>query len=127
MSFTSGGGTAPAAAAYAIEAGLKRWDPDGAVLVEHVLETASVFTRAGVALYNWIQRHGPWMHQIYWRVVEFGDLTKPGTLLTEELPCIRHAVRAPGSLDLPRWVTALLIRIYGDVRCVMFDAHHSPA
>ena len=79
--FTSSGGTAHDAAAYAIEAWLKRWDPDGEVLVEHVLENASVFTRAGVALYNWIQRHGPWMHQIYWRVVEFEDVTKPGTLL----------------------------------------------
>ena len=79
--FTSSGGTAHDAAAYAIEAWLKRWDPDGEVLVEHVLENASVFTRAGVAFYNWIQRHGPWMHQIYWRVVEFEDVTKPGTLL----------------------------------------------
>ena len=82
--FTSSGGTAHDAAAYAIEPWLKRWDPDGEVLVEHVLENASVFTRAGVALYNWIQRHGPWMHQIYWRVVEFEDVTKPGTLLAEE-------------------------------------------
>ena len=69
--FTSSGGTAHDAAAYALKAWLQRWDPKGEVWVEHVLENASVFTRAGVALYNWIQRHGPWMHQIYWRVVEW--------------------------------------------------------
>ena len=56
---------------------------------EHVLENASVFTRAGVALYNWIQRHGPWMHQIYWRVVEWEDVTKPGTLLAGRFYVIR--------------------------------------
>ncbi|WP_186539331.1 hypothetical protein [Synechococcus sp. BIOS-E4-1] len=87
--FTSSGGTAHDAAAYAIEAWLKRWDPTGEVWVEHVLENASVFTRAGVALYNWIQRHGPWMHQIYWRVVEWEDVTKPGTLLAGRFYVIR--------------------------------------
>ena len=61
--FTSSGGTAHDAAAYALKAWLQRWDPKGEVWVEHVLENASVFTRAGVALYNWIQRHGPWMHR----------------------------------------------------------------
>ena len=87
--FTSSGGTAHDAAAYALQAWLKRWDPTGEVWVEHVLENASVFTRAGVALYNWIQRHGPWMHQIYWRVVEWEDVTKPGTLLAGRFYVIR--------------------------------------
>ena len=50
--FTSSGGTAHDAAAYALKAWLQRWDPKGEVWVEHVLENASVFTRAGVALYN---------------------------------------------------------------------------
>ena len=79
--FTSSGGTAHDAAAYALQAWLKRWDPTGEVWVEHVLENASVFTRAGVALYNWIQRHGPWMHQIDWHLLEGEDFTKPATLL----------------------------------------------
>ena len=79
--FTSSGGTAHDAAAYALRAWLQRWDPTGEVWVEHVLEKASMFTRGGVSLYNWIQRHAPWMHQIYWRVVELEDVTKPGTLL----------------------------------------------
>ena len=87
--FTSSGGTAHDAAAYALKAWLQRWDPEGEVWVEHVLENASVFTRAGVALYNWIQRHGPWMHQIYWRVVEWEDVTKPGTLLAGRFYVIR--------------------------------------
>ena len=87
--FTSSGGTAHDAAAYALQSWLRRWDPDGEVWVEHVLENASIFTRAGVALYNWIQRHGPWMHQIYWRVVEFEDVTKPGTLLAGRFYVIR--------------------------------------
>lgn len=87
--FTSSGGTAHDAAAYALKAWLQRWDPKGEVWVEHVLENASVFTRAGVALYNWIQRHGPWMHQIYWRVVEWEDVTKPGTLLAGRFYVIR--------------------------------------
>ena len=87
--FTSSGGTAHDAAAYALKAWLQRWDPTGEVWVEHVLENASIFTRAGVALYNWIQRHGPWMHQIYWRVVEWEDVTKPGTLLAGRFYVIR--------------------------------------
>lgn len=87
--FTSSGGTAHDAAAYALQSWLRRWDPDGEVWVEHVLENASLFTRAGVMLYNWIQRHGPWMHQIYWRVVEFEDVTKPGTLLAGRFYVIR--------------------------------------
>lgn len=79
--FTSTGGTAHDAAAYALRDWLRLWDPAVEVQVEHVLENASPVTRAGVDLYNWIQRHGPWLHQIYWRLVEFEDLIKPGTLL----------------------------------------------
>ena len=79
--FTSSGGTAHDAAAYALKAWLQRWDPTGEVWVEHVLENSNSSYRAGVALYNWIQRHAPWMHQIYWRVMEWEDVIKPGTLL----------------------------------------------
>lgn len=78
--FTSSGGTAHDAAAFALEAWLKHWDPEGDVCVEHVLENASPVTRAGVGLYNWIQRHAPWLHKVYWRLVEFEDLVKPGTV-----------------------------------------------
>ena len=78
--FTSSGGTAHDAAAYALKAWIQRWDPQGEVWVEHVLENASPVTRGGVELYNWIQRHAPWLHKLYWRLVEFEDLWKPGTL-----------------------------------------------
>ncbi len=79
--FTSSGGTAHDAAAEALRDWLARWDPHGEVRVEQVLENASPVTRFGVELYNWIQKHGPWLHQLYWRLVEFEDLVKPGTLL----------------------------------------------
>jgi len=79
--FTSSGGTAHDAAAYALRDWWVQLRPGDAVLVEQVLENASPVTRGGVALYNWIQRHQPWLHQIYWRLVEFEDLVKPGTLL----------------------------------------------
>ncbi len=122
--FTSSGGTAHDAAAYAIEAWLKRWDPDGEVLVEHVLENASVFTRAGVALYNWIQRHGPWMHQIYWRVVEFEDVTKPGTLLAGRFYVIRLLRRLQPDLlisthpHINRGHFDLARRVCPNLRCI---------
>ena len=79
--FTSSGGTAHDSAAYAIKAWMHRWDPDGEVLVEHVLERSGWLMRGSVNLYNWIQRCAPWLHQIYWRLVEFEDVVKPGTLI----------------------------------------------
>ncbi len=78
---TSSGGTAHDAAAYSIGKWLKIWDPDGSVHVEHLLEKASLVMRTSVNLYNWIQKHWPWLHQIYWRIVEFEDLVKPGTVI----------------------------------------------
>ncbi len=78
---TSSGGTAHDAAAYAIKNWLSHWDPDGSASVEHLLEKASIVMRTSVNLYNWIQKHWPWLHKIYWRLVEFEDLVKPGTVL----------------------------------------------
>ena len=78
---TSSGGTAHDAAAYSIKSWLKRWDAKGSVLVEHLLEESSFVMRSSVNLYNWIQKHRPWLHQIYWRLVEFEDLLKPGTVI----------------------------------------------
>ena len=79
--FTSSSGTAHDAAAYAIKAWMHRWDPDGEVLVEHVLENSGWLMRGNIAFYNWIQCQAPWIHQIYWRVLEFEDVLKPGTLI----------------------------------------------
>ena len=49
--------------------------------IEQVLENGSGPYRGGVALYNWIQKHAPWLHQAYWCLMEFEDLIKPGTVL----------------------------------------------
>lgn len=79
--FTSSGGTAHDAAAYALRDWLAQIRPEVEVRVEAVLENASWFTRGGTDLYNWIQKHAPWLHQLYWRIVELEDLIKPGTVL----------------------------------------------
>jgi processive 1,2-diacylglycerol beta-glucosyltransferase len=79
--FTSSGGTAHDSAAYALRDWLVALRPEACVRVEHVLEAVSPVTRGGVELYNWIQRHQPWLHQLYWRFVEFEDLWKPHTVL----------------------------------------------
>lgn len=78
---TSSCGTAHDAAAYALREWFAVWNPNVSVHVEHVLEAASSVTRGGMHLYNWIQRTAPWIHQIYWRLLEFERLVKPGSFL----------------------------------------------
>ncbi|NDC15276.1 MAG: hypothetical protein EBZ76_08930 [Synechococcaceae bacterium WB9_2_170] len=87
--FTSSGGTAHDAAAYALRDWLALLRPEVEVQVEHVLESGSAVYRGGVSLYNWIQRRQPWLHQIYWRLMELEDLVKPGTLLFGRTNVIR--------------------------------------
>lgn len=49
------------------------------VEVYHALESGSRMGRWGVAAYNWIQRHAPWLHNFYWFVAEaFGWLNGKG-------------------------------------------------
>jgi len=79
--FTSSGGTAHDAAAFALRDWMQACWPAAQVQVESVLENASPVTRLGVDLYNWIQKTAPWLHQFYWRLVELEDLIKPGTVL----------------------------------------------
>lgn len=79
--FTSSAGTAHDSAAEALAAWIGLRSPSSEVVVESVLENASSMGRAAVALYNWIQRRAPWLHQAYWRLCELEDLTKPGTVL----------------------------------------------
>jgi UDP-N-acetylglucosamine:LPS N-acetylglucosamine transferase len=79
--FTSSGGTAHDAAAGALGDWLRQWDPGGEIGIDQVLENGSGPYRGGVALYNWIQKHAPWLHQAYWCLMEFEDLIKPGTVL----------------------------------------------
>jgi len=40
------------------------------VRIEQMLEKSSVINRSGVNLYNWIQRHAPWLHQVFFAIVE---------------------------------------------------------
>jgi processive 1,2-diacylglycerol beta-glucosyltransferase len=79
--YTSSGGTAHDAAAEAIQRWLQRSRPEIEVQIDQVLEHSSGTYRGGVALYNWIQRRRPWLHQLYWRAMELEDLIKPGTVL----------------------------------------------
>ncbi|MBM5785476.1 MAG: hypothetical protein FJ076_11780 [Cyanobacteria bacterium K_DeepCast_35m_m1_288] len=79
--FTSSGGTAHDSAAYALRDWLEDCWPDVSVQVRAVLEESSPIINFEVALYNWIQKHAPWLHQLYWRWAELEDLRKPGTVL----------------------------------------------
>lgn len=47
---------------------LYRHDVD--VRIEQMLENSSWFNRAGVNFYNWIQRRSPWMHKVFYTIVE---------------------------------------------------------
>jgi len=79
--FTSSGGTAHDAAAYALRDWMQlRW-PEAVVHVEAVLENAHPLLRAAVDAYNWIQKYAPWLHQLYWRLLELEDALKPGTVV----------------------------------------------
>ena len=54
---------------------LKAWvatggHPDLEVRVEHLLEKSSWVLRFGVWVYNTIQRYAPYLHNIYWYIVE---------------------------------------------------------
>ena len=88
--YTSSGGTAHDAAAEAIQQWLQQLDPSAVVQVDQVLEHSSGTYRGGVELYNWIQRRWPWLHQLYWRLMELEDLIKPGTVLIGRRYLIRQ-------------------------------------
>lgn len=40
------------------------------VRIEQMLEKSSVVNRTGVNIYNWIQKKSPWMHKIFYTIVE---------------------------------------------------------
>jgi UDP-N-acetylglucosamine:LPS N-acetylglucosamine transferase len=79
--FTSSGGTAHDAAAYALRDWIQRRWPEADVHVEAVLENAHPLIRTAVDAYNWIQKYAPWLHQLYWRMLELEDSLKPGTVV----------------------------------------------
>jgi processive 1,2-diacylglycerol beta-glucosyltransferase len=122
---TSSGGTAHDAAAYALRDWLALLRPEFSVHVEHVLESGSGVYRGGVELYNWIQRRQPWLHQLYWRLMEAEDLIKPGTLLFGRrafirlLQRVRPAVLISTHPHTNRGHFALAKRVLGPhLRCI---------
>lgn len=69
LTSSTGGGhdaRAEALAEWCFE--LYRHDVD--VRIEQMLEKSSVVARSGVNLYNWIQKKSPWMHKVFYTVVE---------------------------------------------------------
>src|SRR6185295_17788891 len=38
--------------------------------IEQMLEKSSVVNRSGVNLYNWIQRSAPWLHKLFYAIIE---------------------------------------------------------
>ena len=77
---TSRAGTAHQAAANALVEwfGLQTPSVDVSVLFHE--DTCGYYDDA-TNLYNWIQKKAPWLHKIYWRILETEDFTKPGTVL----------------------------------------------
>ena len=77
---TSSGGTAHDASAYAIQEWFSILHPEFPVLVDHVLERSSFFYRVTNFAYNTIQKNAPWIHRLFWWVLELEDLVKFGTV-----------------------------------------------
>ena len=57
---------------------LYRYDVD--VRIEQMLEKSSVVNRFGVNFYNWIQKSAPWLHTIYYSIIEFLSLLNTRTV-----------------------------------------------
>jgi processive 1,2-diacylglycerol beta-glucosyltransferase len=69
LTSSTGGGHDARAEAFA-EWCFQLYRHDIDVRIEQMLENSSVINRTGVNLYNWIQRRSPWMHKIFYTVVE---------------------------------------------------------
>jgi hypothetical protein len=67
--FTSSGGTAHDAAAYALRDWLRLRQPATEVQVEQ--RVGERLRRLWAWRANWIQRRQPWLHQLYWRLMEW--------------------------------------------------------
>lgn len=77
---TSRAGTAHQAAANALVAWFAAKEPGADVTVLFHEDTCA-YNDDATKLYNWIQTTAPWIHKIYWRILETEDVTKPGTVL----------------------------------------------
>src|SRR5665213_3506373 len=69
LTSSTGGGHDARAAAFA-EWCFQLYRHDVDVRIEQMLEKSSVINRTGVNLYNRIQKAAPWMHKIFYAVVE---------------------------------------------------------
>lgn len=68
---TSSTGSGHDVRSYALLEWIRREAPESVeAQVWHILEESSWFGWFGVQIYNWIQRHAPWMHQIFWQFAE---------------------------------------------------------
>ena len=69
LTSSTGGGHDARAEAFA-EWCFQLYRHDVDVQIEQMLENSSIVYRFGVSTYNWIQRRSPWMHKIFYAVVE---------------------------------------------------------
>jgi|UniRef100_UPI00404B7D01 processive 1,2-diacylglycerol beta-glucosyltransferase len=69
LTSSTGGGHDARAEAF-VEWSFQLYRHDVDVRIEQMLENSSVINRTGVNIYNWIQRRSPWMHKIFYTVVE---------------------------------------------------------
>ena len=69
LTSSTGGGHDARAEAFA-EWCFQLYRHDVDVRIEQMLEKSSVFNRSGVNLYNWIQKGAPWVHKLFYTVVE---------------------------------------------------------
>src|SRR5215510_6561206 len=69
LTSSTGGGHDARAEAFA-EWCFQLYRHDVDVRIEQMLEKSSVINRAGVNLYNRIQRSAPWVHKVFYAVVE---------------------------------------------------------
>jgi len=69
LTSSTGGGHDARAEAFA-EWCFQLYRHDVDVRIEQMLEKSSVVNRTGVNFYNWIQRSAPWLHKLFYAVVE---------------------------------------------------------
>src|SRR6185369_13353302 len=69
LTSSTGGGDDARAEAFA-EWCFQLYRHDDDVRIEQMLEKSSVVNAAGVRLYNRIQRSAPWVHKVFYAVVE---------------------------------------------------------
>lgn len=96
--------------------------------VWHVLEETSFVGRFGVQMYNWIQRHAPWLHQVFWQITEIWgfligmSMPRGGRLIRRRLREMRPhlIVSMHDALNRPYFAVARSELGRDNVRCVTY-------